>query len=73
MAFHSSWTEIKPEVAKRFWETHAIYAYDESQEVDWQLNFAKDSKLEDLDEAVKNGNLIFIENAWKHYEASVRK
>lgn len=73
MAVHKSWTEITPEVARRLWETHSLFAYDETNKVSWQLNIDKKSCKCLIDKAVKGNALIFVENAWKNYEPSVRE
>jgi len=62
MAFHSTWSEITPEEAKKVWKTHAVFAYDESHQVDWQLNVEDNACDCKIDEAVENGALIFVEN-----------
>jgi hypothetical protein len=55
-------TEISPEVAKRLWLTHSIFAYDEDHQVEWQINGKKKTCICDLNEAIKNNNILFVEN-----------
>ena len=54
---HESWTEISPEKARELFRDNEIFAYDESQEVEWKLETRGD-----LMEAIRNNNVLFIEN-----------
>lgn len=62
MALHPSWTEIEPAKARELWKTHAIFAYDENHEVDWQLNIDSKSCMCKIEDAIKEGAIIFVEN-----------
>lgn len=54
---HPSWTEITAEKAKELFKIHQVFAYDESQEVEWLLETRGD-----LMDAIRNNNILFIEN-----------
>lgn len=62
MALHPTWTEIEPAKARELWKTHSIFAYDENHEVDWQLNLKNGECMCKIDEAVKDGCILFVEN-----------
>ena len=63
MAKLGTGTEVTPEVARSLWKTHAIFAYDDSHKVEWQLNIDVKTCMCKIDEAVKDGCTIFIENS----------
>jgi len=55
--------EITPEEAVMFWNDKSIFAYDDTQKVDWQINNDNEWRhaYEVIDECIKNGNVIFTE------------
>lgn len=54
---HPSWTEITIEKARELFKDNEIFAYDESQKVEWKLETKRD-----LSNAIKDGNILFVEN-----------
>lgn len=57
-----SGTEVSIEVAKRLWKTHSVFAYDESLQVEWQLNVDDESCTCKIYQAIKDGAIIFVDN-----------
>jgi len=55
--FSATCTEITPEKARELFATKELFAYDLGQQVDWKLE-----SMPDLEEAINNNNIIFIEN-----------
>ena len=55
--------EITAEQAVQLWNDKAIYAYDESRNIDWQINNMNQvhGAYQVIDEALRNGCIFFID------------
>ena len=68
--FSATCTEITVEKAREIFaekEDLEVFAYDESQEVDWKLE-----STSDLEEAITNNNVLFVENEIELCKGSIQ-